>query len=159
MENTLKRCWNTNNPLYIEYHDKEWGVPLHDEILFFEFLALSGFQAGLSWLLILQKRTILRKAFDFFNPVKIAQYSSEEIDRIIKTKGIIKNRVKIAVTINNARCFLGIQKEIGSFDRFIWSFVDNKVINNSYSRLEDIPVTSQEALSLSRELKKEVSSL
>ncbi len=151
---TKSRCWPTDNPLYIEYHDQEWGVPVHDDRKLFEFLVLDGFQAGLTWLLILQRREILRKAFDGFDPVKVAKYTIQDADRLVNTPGIIKNKAKIASTINNACQFLKIQKEFGSFDKFIWQFVNGKTINNSFASLAELPAKTEESEVMSKELKR-----
>ena len=154
MNSTVKRCWNTEKPLYIKYHDEEWGVPLHDDKKLFEFLILDGFQAGLSWWLILERRNALREAFDNFDPEKMAKYSSEDVSRIMNAHGVIRNKAKILSAVNNARQFLKIQKEIGSFDAFIWQFIKGKTINNSFKALSEIPAETEESRIMSRELKK-----
>ena len=154
MEKLLRRCWETSNPLHIRYHDEEWGVPLHDDQRFFEFLALGGFQAGLSWWLILKRREDLREAFDSFNPKKVASYTTEDVERLMNARGIIRNRAKIQSTINNARHFLEIQKEFGSFDYFIWKFVKNKPINNVFTKLSMLPSETKESRAISLELRK-----
>ena len=150
----MKRCWDTKNPLHIEYHDKEWGVPLHDDWKFFEFLVLGGFQAGLTWWLILQRRDTFRKAFDNFDPSKVAKYTSNDVDRLMKTPGIIHNRAKITASLNNASRFLEVQTAFGSFDSFIWRFVNGKVVHNNFSKLEDLPAETAESKLMSKELKK-----
>ncbi len=150
---TLTRCWPTNNPLYIEYHDREWGIPVHQDRKLFEFLVLDSFQAGLTWLLILQRREIFKKAFDGFVPAKVARYESHDADRIINTPGIIKNKAKIESTINNACQFLKIQEEFGSFDKFIWQFVNGKTLNNSFGNLPELPSKTKESEAMSKELK------
>jgi len=151
---TKKRCsWAVNNPLMQEYHDKEWGTPIHDEKLLFEFLILEGVQAGLSWNIVLQKRENYRKAFDHFDYTKIANYGEEEIEELLKNKGIIRNRRKIQATITNAKAFLEIQKEFGSFDRYIWGFRD-KPIQNAWKSLEEIPVKTEISETISKDLKK-----
>jgi DNA-3-methyladenine glycosylase I len=154
MNKDLKRCWNTDKPLYIKYHDEEWGVPVHDEKKLFEFIILDGFQAGLSWWIILEKRENFRKVFDNFDPKKIAQYTSEDVDLIMNTPGIIKNKSKIISTINNAQQFLKIQKEYGSFDAFIWQFVQGKTINNHFKDLSQMPAQTEESRAMSKELNK-----
>ena len=154
MNKELKRCWNTDKPLYIKYHDEEWGVPVHDEKKLFEFLVLDGFQAGLSWWIILERRDNFRKAFDNFDPKKVAQYTSEDVNRIMKSPGVIKNKSKITSTINNAREFLKIQKEFGSFDAFIWQFVKGKTMNNGFNELSKMPAETEESRAMSKELKK-----
>ena len=153
MDKTLQRCWPTDNPLHISYHDNEWGVPLHDDQMLFEFLVLGGFQAGLTWWLILQRRDVFRAAFDNFDPVKVAKYSTADIERLMHTEGLIKNKLKIGSAINNAQQFLAIQKEFGSFDTFIWRFVNGKTIHNSFPTLENLPAETDESRAMSRELK------
>ena len=129
------RCWNTTNPLYIKYHDEEWGVPVHDDKVLFEFLVLDGFQAGLTWLLILQRREQFRKSFDGFDPQKVAAYTDLDVERLMKTPNIIHNKLKIKATLKNARQFLIVQKEFGSFNDYIWSFVGGKPVSNTFARL------------------------
>jgi DNA-3-methyladenine glycosylase I len=150
----LKRCWNTDDPLYIKYHDEEWGVPVHEDNRLFEFLVLDAFQAGLSWLLILKKREGFRKAFDDFDPEKIAKFTEKEIERLVENSTIVRNRSKILATINNARCFLEIQKEFGCFDTYIWQFVKGKTIQNSFRDLSEMPAESDESKTMSKDLKK-----
>ncbi len=130
MDKTQHRCrWcNLNNPLYVDYHDREWGVPLHDDRQLFEMLILEGFQAGLSWECILNKRETFRKAFDNFDCSKVAGYDEAKLESLRSDKGIVRNRLKIAAAVINARVFLNIQKEFGSFDRYIWGFTDGKTI-------------------------------
>lgn len=154
MNPSLSRCWNTTEPLYIRYHDEEWGVPVHDDRKLFEFLVLDAFQAGLSWWLILQRRDVFRKAFENFDPFKVSKYDSKDVDRILNTEGIIKNRAKITATITNAQLFLAIQREFGSFDRFIWQFVGGQTITNSFCSLSELPAETKESLEMSKELKK-----
>jgi DNA-3-methyladenine glycosylase I len=153
MSATLKRCWNTEKPLYMKYHDEEWGVPLHDDKKLFEFLILEGFQAGLSWWIILERRNALREAFDNFNPEKIAKYSPENLNRIMNSPGVIKNKAKILSAVTNAQQFLKIQKEFGSFNAFIWQFVNGKTINNNLKSSAEIPAETEESRAMSRELK------
>jgi len=154
MNSTVKRCWNTEKPLYIKYHDEEWGVPLHDDKKLLEFLILDGFQAGLSWWIILERRNTLREALDNFDPEKVAKYSSYDVSRIMNATGVIRNKAKILSAVNNARQFLKVQTEFGSFDIFIWQFVEGKTINNSYKSLSDVPAETEESRAMSRELKK-----
>ena len=154
MSITLKRCWNVDKPLYIRYHDVEWGVPVHDDKKLFEFLVLDCFQAGLSWWLILKRREALREAFDGFDPVKVAKYNSKDFERLMSAPGVVKNRAKIAATINNSQQLLKVQKEFGSFDVFIWQFVHGKTIQNSFTKLSDLPADTEESIAMSRELKK-----
>jgi DNA-3-methyladenine glycosylase I len=150
----LNRCWNTSDPLYIKYHDEEWGVPLHDDQKLFEFLALEGFQAGLTWQLILHRREVFRQAFEDFNPKKIALYSEEDVKRIIEFPGVIRNRAKILSVINNARLFLQVQEEFGSFDAFIWSFVGGKTVDNALDRLSNMASQTEQSQLMSKELKR-----
>ena len=149
------RCeWCGSDSLYVSYHDKEWGVPLHDDHNLFEFLILDAFQAGLSWEIIINKRENFRRAFDNFNAKKIAMYKQEKIESLLCDAGIIRNRLKISATISNAQAFLQVQKEFGSFDSYIWQFVNGKTIKNSWKTLKEIPVESKEALTMSKDLKK-----
>jgi DNA-3-methyladenine glycosylase I len=148
-----KRCWNTTNPLYIKYHDEEWGTPVHDDKTLFEFLVLEGFQAGLTWELILKRREAFRKAFDDFNPKKIATYTQRDVKRLINNPDIIRNKAKITATINNARRFTEIQKEFGSFDKFIWQFVKGKTINHNLKTFSNLPSETEESRKMSKELK------
>jgi DNA-3-methyladenine glycosylase I len=154
METKSPRCWNTDNPLYIKYHDEEWGVPAHDDRTLFEFLVLEGFQAGLTWELILRRRKALRKAFENFDPKKIAKYTDKDMQRLANNPDIIRNRAKISATVNNARRFVEIQKEFGSFDAFIWGFVQGKVINRSLKDSSNMPSESEESKAMSKELRK-----
>jgi DNA-3-methyladenine glycosylase I len=154
MDAALKRCWITEKPFYTRYHDEEWGVPLHDDKKLFELLILEGFQAGLSWWLILKRRNMLRKAFDNFDPEKVAKYSSADISRIMNAPGVIKNKAKIASAVNNAQQSLKIQTEFGTFDAFIWQFVKGKAINNKFNSFSEIPAQTEESRVMSRELKR-----
>lgn len=148
------RCWNTTNPLYIDYHDKEWGVPVMDDGTLFEFLVLEGFQAGVNWELILRKRENFRKAFDNFDPVKVSQYTDEDVERLMNDEGIIRNRLKITSTINNAQRFLEVQKEYGSFSEYIWRFVDGRPINNRLKSFKEMPSKTETSEAMSKDLKK-----
>jgi DNA-3-methyladenine glycosylase I len=154
MEKKPVRCWNTDNPLYVKYHDEEWGTPVHDDRTLFEFLTLEGFQAGLTWELILMRRVALRKAFDNFNPEKIARYVDEDVERLMNAPGVIRNRAKILATINNAGRFREVGKEFGSFDAFIWKFVQGRTINHALRDFSNLPAESEESRAMSRELKK-----
>jgi DNA-3-methyladenine glycosylase I len=154
MKASQLRCWNVDKPLYIRYHDEEWGVPVHDDTKLFEFLILDGFQAGLSWWLILARREAFRAAFDGFDPEKVAKYTPADAERIIKAPGVVKNRAKIAAAINNAQQLLKVQKEFGSFDAFIWQFVKGKTIQNAFTKLSDLPAETEESRVMSKELKK-----
>lgn len=153
--NEKRRCkWVTDDPLYIEYHDKEWGVPVHDDRKLFELLILEGAQAGLSWITILKKRENYRKAFDNFNPEKIAKYDDAKIQQLLLNKGIIRNRRKIESTISNAKAFLDIKREFGSFDKYIWQFVGGDQIRNSWMIVEEVPANTKESDAMSKDLKK-----
>jgi len=154
MKSKLKRCWNTDNPLYIKYHDEEWGVPVHDDRTLFEFLTLEGFQAGLTWELILKRREALRKAFDNFNPDKIAGYNGEDVKRLMANPNVIRNKAKILATINNAIRLEEVQKEFGSFDAFVWKFVQGKTINNAFTDFSNMPAETEESKTMSKEMKK-----
>jgi DNA-3-methyladenine glycosylase I len=150
-----KRCaWCGVDPLYIAYHDKEWGVPLHDDRALFELLALEGAQAGLSWITILRKRENYRKAFDNFDPGLIAHYDKASIDRLMRNAGIVRNRLKIESVVSNARAFLTTSDEFGSFDAYLWQFVDGTPIKNRRRSLRDVPVKTAESDRLSKDLKK-----
>jgi DNA-3-methyladenine glycosylase I len=154
MTQSISRCaWGTRDPQMIAYHDTEWGVPLHDDRKLFEFLILDAFQAGVSWAIVLHKRENFRRAFHNFDARKIAQYDAREIERLLADAGIIRNRLKIAATINNAQRFLEIQKEFGSFDQYIWSFVGGKPIVHKFKTVRQIPATSKESDALSADLK------
>ena len=148
------RCWATTNPLYIAYHDKEWGVPVRDDKTLFEFLILEGFQAGVNWELILRKRENFRKAFDDFDPVKVSQYTDEDIDRLLNDTGIIRNRLKITSTIKNAKRFLEVQNEFGTFSNYIWQFVDGKPINNKLETFDGMPSKTEISAKMNKDLKK-----
>ncbi len=149
------RCaWAGSDPLYVSYHDEEWGVPVHDDRLLFEFLVLEGAQAGLSWITILKKREAYRRAFHGFDPTVVASFDEETIARLLTDTGIVRNRLKIRAAVLNARAFLEVQREFGSFDSYIWGFVGGRPIRNSWSSLKDVPATSKESDSMSRELKK-----
>ncbi len=149
------RCdWTNNNPYNNEYHDKEWGVPLHDDRKLFEFLILDAFQAGLSWLTILKKRENFRKAFDNFDAEKIAAYDENKIKELLNNQGIIRNKLKIKAAISNAKAFLSIQKEFGSFDKYIWQFTGYKTIVNRWKSWKEIPASTKESDAMSKDLKK-----
>lgn len=150
-----KRCnWSTSNPLMIQYHDEEWGVPLHDEQKLFEFFVLEGFQAGLSWQIVLNKREAFREAFDNFNPSIVAKYDQQKLDELVQNKAIIRNKMKIAACVNNASRFLEVQKEFGSFDKYIWGFVDGKPIVNTFENLKEHPAKTILSDKISEDLKK-----
>jgi DNA-3-methyladenine glycosylase I len=150
-----QRCeWGNSSELYIEYHDLEWGVPVHDERSLFEFLILEGAQAGLSWSTILNKRQAYIQAFDNFEPAKVASYDDAKVQALLANPGIVRNRLKIQAAIQNARSFLGVQDQYGSFDTYIWQFVDGKPIQNRWKSLQEIPATTKESDAMSKELKK-----
>ncbi len=151
-----KRCeWlDLRNDSYVRYHDEEWGVPVHDDRIFFEFLILEGAQAGLSWLTVLKKRENYRKAFDGFDYEKIAKYDEKKIEELLQNEGIIRNRLKISSAIRNAKVFLEIRKEFGSFDKYIWGFVDNKPIKNRFESVRDFPAKTEISDKISDDLKK-----
>ena len=152
---TIKRCeWATNNKLMEEYHDKEWGVSVHDDRKLFEFLILEGAQAGLAWLTVLQKRENYRKAFGNFNAEKLAEYNNKKIEELQSNEGIIRNRLKIKSAVQNAKAFLKVQEEFGSFDKYIWQFVDYATITNSWKSLKQIPSKTAESDAMSKDLKK-----
>jgi DNA-3-methyladenine glycosylase I len=149
-----RRCsWTeSNNSLMIEYHDKEWGVPVHNDRTLFEFLILEGAQAGLTWQTVLNKRENYYKAFDGFDANKIACYGMKDVNRLLTDSGIIRNRLKIASTIQNARAFLKVQKEFGTFDAYIWQFVGGKPINHKIKTIKDIPTNTKESDAMSKDL-------
>ncbi len=151
----LKRCaWPENSTeLMLSYHDKEWGVPMHDDNYLFEVLILDGSQAGLSWNTILNKRENYRKAFDNFNVRKVAKYDSKRVDKLLQNEGIVRNKLKIASAIRNAKVFIEIQEEFGSFDTYIWGFVDGKPIKNKRKQMSDIPATTELSDKISKDLK------
>lgn len=150
----MKRCVWPKNELAIKYHDEEWGVPLHDEGKLFEFLILEGAQAGLSWDTILRKRENYRSAFDGFDVNKVARYTDKTIERLLLNEGIIRNRLKIASAVSNAKAFLKIQKEFGSFDKYIWSFIDGKPIVNKWKDTSQIPAKTEASDAISKDMKK-----
>ena len=151
----VKRCaWAGNDPQMREYHDREWGTPIHDDQLLFEFLILEGQQAGLSWSTILRKRDNFRNAFDNFDYNKIAKYSEKKIEELMSIEGIIRNRLKINAVIANAKAFLQVQKEFGSFDKYIWKFVNYKTIDNKFKELSELPSKTEQSEQMSKDLKK-----
>lgn len=149
-----QRCpWPSNDKLMIKYHDKEWGVPVHNDRKLFEFLILEGFQAGLSWRTILYKRENFRKAFDNFDYNKVAKYDRRKINFLLKDEGIIRNKLKIESAITNAKAFLLVRKEFGTFDQYIWSFVNGKPILNKFKLLKDLPARTELSDKISEDLK------
>ncbi|WP_349769969.1 DNA-3-methyladenine glycosylase I [Mesotoga prima] len=152
--NEVFRCpWAEVDKLYIEYHDTEWGVPLHDDNIWFEFLILEGAQAGLSWHTVLKKREEYRKAFSGFDPRVVSKYGENEITKLVENPGIIRNRKKIHSAINNAKRFIQIQEEYGTFDSYVWSFVNNKPIINTWESLSEIPSVTEKSVEISRSLR------
>ncbi len=156
MANDKNRCpWvNLNNPLYVMYHDDEWGRPVHDEHKHFEMITLEGAQAGLSWETILKKRDHYRNVFLGFDPKKVARFTPTKVAKLLDDPGIVRNRLKVASTISNAKAFLGVQQEYGSFDNYIWDFVENQPIHSQYCRLSDYPATTKLSDAVSKDLKK-----
>ena len=151
----MKRCfWVSDDPLYIAYHDKEWGVPVYDDDTLFEFLILETFQAGLSWITILKKRENFREAFDQFDYKKIATYNDDKFQELLNNAGIIRNKLKIKATITNAQAFMKVQEEFGSFSNYIWGFCNGKPIKNSFKSKEDVPATTELSDKISKDLKK-----
>lgn len=153
-KNQIRCTWSTHDPLMMQYHDEEWGVPLHDDRKLFEFLILEGAQAGLSWQTVLNKRENYRKAFHYFDPKKIAHYSAQDVKRLLGNAGIIRNRFKINATIINAQNFLEVQKEFDSFDQYIWQFVKGKPIQNKFKSIKELPAYTKESDAMSKDLKK-----
>ncbi len=150
-----QRCaWSEKSGRYRAYHDEEWGVPVHDDRTLFEFLILEGAQAGLSWETILNKRAHYRKVYDRFDPARVARYGPDKVAALLGDAGIVRNRLKVAASIDNARCFLAVQREHGSFDRFIWGFTGGRTIQNRRRTLEEIPALTPEAEAMSKSLKK-----
>lgn len=155
MKMQINRCaWAGNDPLYVAYHDTEWGKPIHDDRLLFEFLILEGMQAGLSWITILKKREAFRAAFENFEPEMVAGFDQARIEELMQNSAIVRNRRKIESAVKNARHFLEIQKKFGSFDKFIWSYVDGEPIVNHPKTSADVPATSELSDRISRDLKK-----
>lgn len=151
----MNRCgWVNDDPLYIHYHDHEWGVPVYDDQLLFEYLNLEGAQAGLSWYTILKKRENYRKAFDQFDPAKIIHYDDKKIQELLNNEGIVRNKLKINAVITNAKAYFNIVEEFGSFHTYLWSFVGGKPIQNHFHSLSDVPATTEISDKLSKDLKK-----
>ncbi|MBU3874872.1 DNA-3-methyladenine glycosylase I [Faecalicatena sp. AGMB00832] len=150
-----KRCpWPGDTPIYIDYHDNEWGRPTHDDRELFEMLVLESMQAGLSWITVLKKREAFREAFDGFDPEKVALYDDEKIEELMNNEKIIRNRRKITAAVNNAKLFLKVQEEYGSFDKFIWKYVDNTPITGHWEKIEDMPASTPLSDRISKDLKK-----
>lgn len=151
--NRMRCSWCLSDPLYVKYHDEEWGTPIHDDQKLFEFLILEGMQAGLSWLIILKRREGFRAAFKGFDPLKVARMTEEELHEICARPDVIKNRVKIFAAASNARAFLKVQGEFGSFDRYIWDFIGGKPIQNQWSTSQEVPCRYPIADKMAKELK------
>lgn len=150
----VKRCnWSVSDPIYIKYHDKEWGVAVHNDRKLFEMIVLDGAQAGLSWLTILRKRENYRKAFDNFDPKKVAKYDKRKIAQLLKNDGIVRNKLKVESAVTNAKVFLKVKEEFGTFDKYIWQFIGGRTKVNSWKTLKDIPATSKESDAMSKDLK------
>ncbi|MCX6238184.1 MAG: DNA-3-methyladenine glycosylase I [Bacteroidia bacterium] len=151
----LNRCeWCLRDGLYLKYHDQEWGVPVHDEQKLFEFLILEGAQAGLSWLTVLRKREAYHEAYDGFDLQKVARYGPNKILELINNKGIIRNRLKIEAAVKNAQAFLSVQEKMGSFDQYIWNFIDGLTIQNKYETLKELPAETEISRIISKDMKK-----
>ncbi|MBK9167393.1 MAG: DNA-3-methyladenine glycosylase I [Bryobacterales bacterium] len=152
----VERCpWCGTDPLYVSYHDEEWGVPLHDDRALFELLVLEGAQAGLSWYTVLRKREHYRKVFDNFDAAKIARYSSERIERLLADPGIVRNRAKVTGTVASAKAFLAVAAESGSFNRFVWQFTGGRTIHNTWRTLGEVPAETAESRAMSKELRRQ----
>ncbi len=154
LTNPVRCGWVADDPLYVDYHDREWGVPVHDDRLLFEFLILEGAQAGLSWRTILAKRARYRHVYDNFDVRKVSRYGSDKIEKLLSDAGIVRNRLKVIASIQNAKSFLAVQKEFGSFDAYLWSFVAGKVKQNKWHNSKQLPVKSPESDALSKDLTK-----
>ena len=150
----LKRCPWAESEWFHTYHDEEWGVPVHDERLLFEFLILEGAQAGLSWSTILNKRDNYRRAFDNFDPRKVAKYDARKTKKLLSNPGIVRNRLKIKAAVQNAKAFLAVQNEFGSFDKYIWGFVGGRTIHNHRKSMKEVPATTSESDAMSKDLRK-----
>jgi len=151
----VQRCeWAGDDPLYVSYHDQEWGVPVHEDRKLFEFLILEGAQAGLSWITILRKRENYRLAFDDFDPEKISRYDEDRIKTLLQNPGIIRNKLKVRAAVQNAQAFLRVQEEFGSFNHYIWGFVDHKPILNSWTQMSQLPALTPLSEKISKDLKK-----
>ena len=150
-----KRCdWCGTEEIYVDYHNKDWGVPVHDDRLHFEMIILDGAQAGLSWITILKRRESYRKAFDNFDVFKVSRYTDKKIEKLLTNPGIIRNRLKVNSAVQNARSFLKIQKEFGSFDEYIWQFVNHRTIENKWKKMSDLPAKTAQSDAISKDLKK-----
>jgi DNA-3-methyladenine glycosylase I len=150
----MSRCFGDHNELYAAYHDVEWGVPVHDDRVLFEFLVLEGAQAGLSWETILKKRENYREAFASFDPARVARFTTVRIEKLLQNPGLVRNRLKVAGAVKNARAFLRVQREFGTFDRYAWTFVDGAPRQNRWRSIRDVPATTAESDALSKDLKR-----
>ncbi len=151
----MERCgWVTENQLYKDYHDQEWGVPVYDDRILFEYLNLEGAQAGLSWFTILKKRENYRNAFDMFDPEVIVEYDQEKVESLLQNEGIVRNRLKVNAVVSNAKAYLEVVDEFGSFSKYIWSFVGGNPIKNHFMHLSDVPVSTPASDAMSKDLKK-----
>jgi DNA-3-methyladenine glycosylase I len=152
---SMNRCpWAGSDPLYVAYHDEEWGVPNHDDRHLFEMLVLEGAQAGLSWITILRKRPHYRQAFDAFDPQKVARYREPKVASLLADAGIVRNRLKVDSAVSNAKAFLAVQKDFGTFDAYLWSFVDGRPIRNRWKTMQDVPAKTAQSDALSKDLQK-----
>lgn len=155
MSATLANCpWAGGSPQYLAYHDREWGVPVHDDRTFFEFLILEGAQAGLSWSTILNKRAGYRRAFADFDPTRVARFGAARVERLMADPGIVRNRLKIESSVGNARAFLAVQREFGSFDNYVWAFVDGRAVVNRHRALAAVPARTAQSDALSKDLRR-----
>src|SRR5437868_6966367 len=154
MKNLPRCAWATKDPLYIRYHDEEWGVPSHDDSHLFEMITLEGAQAGLSWSTILNRREGYREAYQGFDPAKVSRFTEKKIDKMLQDPGIIRNRSKVESSVSNAKAFLKVQEEFGSFEKFMWQFVGGKPIRNQFKELSEVPASSPESDAMSKELKR-----
>jgi DNA-3-methyladenine glycosylase I len=150
----MRRCGWANGELYVEYHDAEWGVPVHDDRTLFEFLVLEGAQAGLSWITILKKRPAYREAFDHFDPARVARYGPKKVRALLADEGIVRNRQKIEAAVDSARAFLAVQEEFGTFDRYVWNFVGGRPRQNAWRSLQQVPASTPESVALSKDLRR-----
>jgi DNA-3-methyladenine glycosylase I len=149
---TVRCAWAGTDPLYVAYHDEEWGVPVHDDRLLFEFLVLEGAQAGLSWITILRKRENYRRAFEGFDPQVVAGYDQGKVEALLGDAGIIRNRLKVRSAVQNAQAFLRVQEEFGNFERYIWQFVGGKPVKNAWRKMSEIPAQTEESRAMSKDL-------
>jgi len=154
MSSITNRCPWAKSHIMIAYHDAEWGVPLHEDRRLFEFIVLDGVQAGLSWEIVLRKRENYRKAFDHFDPAKVARYTERRVEKLLINPGIVRNRLKVTAAIQNAKSFLAVQKEFGTFDKYIWQFVGGKPVMNAFASIKDVPARTEQSDAMSKDLYK-----